>query len=212
MPTDQITEWTGDFGREYTDRNPRTADELDALYLRQFGVTRRALNAEFLDGLPRELSILEVGANVGAQLLALSEMGFQRLHGIEIQRYAVAQARRSLPGAGLVQASAFALPFGDGSFDLVYTSGVLIHLAPSDLALALDEIHRTSRRYIWGWEYDADEHVEIPYRGRGALMWKGPFARMYLERFPDLTLVREREVPYLEGGNRDRMYLLEKRR
>lgn len=211
MPTDQISEWTGDFGRDYTDRNPRTVDELDALYRAQFGVTRRALNAEFLGDLPRDASILEVGANVGVQLLALSEMGFGRLHGIEIQRYAVAKARRALPQSRLVQASAFALPFGAGAFDMTYTSGVLIHLAPTDLVQALDEIHRTSRRYIWGWEYDAEMHVEIPYRGRGALMWKGPFARMYLERFPDLTLVRERAVPYLEGGNRDRMYLLEKR-
>ncbi|HPO10199.1 MAG TPA: methyltransferase type 11, partial [bacterium] len=93
-------------------------------------------------------------------------------------------------------------------FDLVFTSGVLIHLAPADLNRALDEIHRCAGRWIWGFEYFAETHTSIPYRGRDDLLWKGDFARLYLDRFADLRTVRERRIPYLESGNIDTMFLL----
>ena len=42
--TKQIQEWSGDFGRAYTDRNPHSAAELERLYKRLYGLTRRELN------------------------------------------------------------------------------------------------------------------------------------------------------------------------
>ena len=50
------------------------------------------------------------------------------------------------PCAALVQASAFHLPFGDSSFDLVFCSNLLHHL-PMPVA-AIAEMRRVSRRYI----------------------------------------------------------------
>ena len=38
--TPQISEWTGSFGREYTDRNPQNAVALDALYRGNYGVVQ----------------------------------------------------------------------------------------------------------------------------------------------------------------------------
>lgn len=211
MASDAIQCWSGDFGREYTDRNPLSVAELDGLYAHHFGLTRSSLNREFLGDLPRDTTMLEVGTNVGVQLLGLKEMGFSALHGIEIQRYAITKARKINPTARLCQASAFALPFPDSAFELTYTSGVLIHVAPADVPTALDELYRCSSRYIWGWEYYADAHTEITYRGHTGLMWKGPFSRMLQERFPDLVLVREQRVKYVESPNFDHMYLLEKK-
>jgi hypothetical protein len=61
--TFQEDTWSNDFGKEYTDRNTFTPDEVDDLYLEDFGVSRTQLNREFLDNL--ELNrILEVGCNV----------------------------------------------------------------------------------------------------------------------------------------------------
>jgi hypothetical protein len=68
MRTEQSEKWGGDFGREYAGRNPRTIGEFDELYEKQFGTTRTKMNAIFLENLPRDLKILEVGCNVGAQL------------------------------------------------------------------------------------------------------------------------------------------------
>ena len=46
--TPQIQAWSGDFGKEYTDRNIFTVAELDASYQSDFGVTRTELNHRFL--------------------------------------------------------------------------------------------------------------------------------------------------------------------
>jgi len=127
--TEQINTWTGDFGREYTDRNTYDPEGLDDLYRRDYGITPTAINEKFLQHIPRESRILEVGCNMGNQLLLLQRMGFTDLSGIEIQSYALERAKERLQGVNLTQASALSIPYPDRSFDLVFTSGVLIHLA-----------------------------------------------------------------------------------
>ena len=107
--------------------------------------------------------------------------------------------------------SATALPHEDSAFDVVFTSGVLIHIAPDHLPRALDEIHRCTKEYIWGVEYYAPEETEISYRGHNRLLWKMDYARRYLERFPDLELVREQRLPYRDNANVDNAFLLRKR-
>lgn len=208
--TAQSREWSGAFGEAYTDRNPDTPQAMDELHARQFGVTRTELNREFLGDLDRDIRILEVGANLGVQLELLAGLGFRRLVGVDVQFYALDQAWRRGRPAFLAQASAFDLPFPDASFDLVFTSGVLIHLSPDTIGQALAEIRRCSRRFIWGWEYHAEDHIEIPYRDRSGLLWKGNFAEMYVGKFPEFRCVKERRLPYLEGDNVDAMFLLEK--
>src|SRR5260370_4315093 len=202
--------WVGAFGKAYTDRNILTPDELDALYQRRLGVSRRAMNEEFLGDLPRDMRILEVGSNVGNQFLCLQAMGFSQLCGVELQRYAVELSKRYVHHVDGLQGSAFDVPFKDASFDLVYTSGVLIHLAPADIGGALRVIYRCSRRYIWGLEYYARQYQEVEYRSNKALLWKTDFAKLYLETFPDLRLVKQRIFPSVEGPNEDIMFLLEK--
>jgi len=49
--TEQMKEWSGKFGKEYTDRNLMPLDELDQLYINNFGISRTELNKEFLDDL-----------------------------------------------------------------------------------------------------------------------------------------------------------------
>jgi pseudaminic acid biosynthesis-associated methylase len=209
--TPQAAVWKGDFGREYTDRNTYSVAGLDELYRRNYGVTRSELNRRFLQEIPRQARILEVGCNIGTQLLLLQQMGFTDLHGIEIQSYALDQARARLPGVTLTQASAFAVPYPDRFFDLVFTSGVLIHIAPADLPAALGEIHRCTKEWIWGFEYYAPKTTEVPYRGHNALLWKTDFARFYLQRFQDLELIREDRLRYLDNENVDAAFLLRRK-
>jgi len=147
-PTEQTTTWIGDFGRQYTDRNPQNRDEMDALYKRNFGVSRLRLNEEFLGGLDRTLRILEVGANMGTQLQFMQKMGFHNLYGVEIQTYAIQKAKQLTGKVNLIQGNAFDIPFKNNFFDLVYTSSVLIHISPDNILKALDEIYRVSSLYI----------------------------------------------------------------
>lgn len=184
--------------------------ELDALYEKNYGINRRKLNQPFLSGIPADCRILEVGCNVGNQLTVLREMGYQELYGIEIQEYALEQARRKLPDVHFTKASAFEIPYPDNYFDVVFTSGVLIHIAPKDLPGAVDEIHRCAKQYVWGFEYYSPQAVEVQYRGNQGLLWKMDYAQIYLDRFADLSLVRREELPYLENSNVDSMFLLRK--
>jgi pseudaminic acid biosynthesis-associated methylase len=209
--TPQTNQWTGDFGRAYTDRNTLDRRELDSLYQTNYGITRSRMNESFLEEIPRDARILEVGCNCGNQLRVLQEMGFSRLWGAEVQSYALESARARTQGVQLAQASALDLPYEDGYFDLVFTSGVLIHISPVDLPTALDEIHRCTKTWIWGLEYYAAEVTQVNYRGHDDLLWKMDYVKRYLDRFGDLELIREQRLPYLNSSNVDTMYLLKRK-
>src|SRR5437879_5779608 len=175
--TAQAEVWQGEFGRAYTDRNTLDIEALNALWSGNYGATRSEINKFFLQDIPKNASFLEVGCNVGNQLLLLQQMGYTHLSGVELQPYAVAIARARVAAVAIHQGSASALPFATGSFDIVFTSAVLIHIAPLDLPRALDEIHRCAKTYIWGMEYYAPEVAEVSYRGHDSLLWKMDYAR-----------------------------------
>lgn len=209
--TRQMAEWMGDFGRDYTDRNPQSLEELEALYRHNFGINRTELNERFLGLLDRSARILEVGSNVGTQLQCLQHMGFTNLYGIELQSYAVELSKQGTRNINIIQGSAFDIPFKDGFFDMVFTSGVLIHIAPDQLGEVLKEIYRCAKTYIWGFEYWASQCTEVYYRGHDGLLWKQDFAQVYCGTFKDLELIQEWKVPYLNQNNVDSMFLLRKK-
>lgn len=209
--TKQQSEWAGEWGREYTDRSPQSVEEFDRVYLRDYGVTRTAMNEDFLNAFPKDISILEVGANIGLELEFLRRAGFSKLTGVEINSYAVEQAKKIHPEVIVIEGSGFDLPFDDASFDLVFTSGVLIHISPSDVKDIISQMHRISRRYIWGFEYYAPAYTEVTYRGNQDLLWKTDFCKLFLDTFSDLSLVREQKYKMTDGKNESQMYLLEKK-
>ncbi|NMC06070.1 MAG: methyltransferase domain-containing protein [Candidatus Lokiarchaeota archaeon] len=201
--------WEGEFGKKYTDRNDvKDVQEWDEVYQKTWGITRTEMNTEFLGDLPRDMKVLEVGCNVGNQLRVLQQMGFSRLYGIELQAYAVESARCRTTGINIIQGSAFDIPFKDRFFDLVFTSGVLIHISPGDIHEVLSEIHRCTREYIWGFEYFSEKCTEINYRDHGDLLWKNNFVSLYLEQFKDVSLIKEKKYRYLANDNVDTMFLL----
>ncbi len=208
--TVQAQVWAGEFGRAYTDRNRLDVEDLNALWSANYGITRREINQVFLQDIPKNASFLEVGCNVGNQLLQLQELGYGNLSAVEIQSYAVEIAKSRVSKVAIRQGSALALPYGNDSFDVVFTSGVLIHVAPEDLPRAMEEIHRCAKTYIWGAEYYAPDVTQVNYRGHEKLLWKMDYARRYLEGFKDLELVRERHLTYLENPNIDSVFLLRK--
>jgi pseudaminic acid biosynthesis-associated methylase len=209
--TPQMKCWMGKFGAEYTDRNALSLDELDNLYLNYYGISRITLNNEFLrDTIRNSSRVLEAGSNIGNQLLMLQRMGFNNLYGIELQGYAIKLASRRSNNINLVQGSVFDMPFKDSFFNLVFTSGLLIHINPINIKDALKEIYRCTNNYIWGFEYWSKDYTEVTYRENQDLLWKTDFAKLYLEAFDDLVLVKYKKIKYVDNDNIDSMFLLRK--
>jgi SAM-dependent methyltransferase len=87
---------------------------------------------------------LELGCGTGLFLERVAASG-ATIHGIDLSADLLARTRQKighLPNVVLSRGNAEALPFGDGSFDLVYGSSVLHHL---HLDAALREVHRVLR-------------------------------------------------------------------
>ena len=208
--TKQAEFWLGTFSKGYVSRNLFTPKQQDAEYKKTYGVTRSAMDTEFLKGIPKTARILAVGANVGNILIGLQKLGYTNLYGIELNPNVVELARKRAPGIHIILGNALDIPFKDSYFDLVFTSGVLIHIAPKNRSKAMAEIYRATNKFIWGFEYYADRSMEIAYRGARNVLWKAPFASLYRKAFPDLKIVRTKKVHWRADGNIDEMFLLKK--
>jgi ubiquinone/menaquinone biosynthesis C-methylase UbiE len=101
--------------------------------------------ARFSDGSGRD--VLEIGVGMGADHLEWARSGPHYLAGIDLTPRAVDWTARRLAGHGLTsdlrEADAERLPFPGGSFDIVYSWGVLHH--SPDTARAFREAHRVLR-------------------------------------------------------------------
>lgn len=212
--TEQIEFWKGNFGKEYTDRNSfENFQDWEERYVMKYGVSRTKMFEDFIGDLDRSAKILEIGCNTGMQLRCLQKMGFEHLYGVELQQYAVEQAKQMTQGLNIIQGSGFDVPFKDAFFDLVMVNGVLIHIAPDDLPLFMSEAHRCSKSYIMGIEYYSEETQAINYRGNEGFLWKADYKQMYLDQFSDLNTIKSQNHPYISGnakGNEDNMFLLKK--
>lgn len=211
MQTKQIEFWKGDFGKEYTDRNSYSSKDWDQFYIDTWGKSKIEMNDLFIGHLQKDIKILEVGCNTGLQLNGFQRMGFKNIYGVELQPYAVEQAKLNTKNINIICGSGFELPFKDNYFDVVCTNGVLIHISPKELETIMAEMYRCSNKYIFGFEYYAEKIIEINYRGNENYLWKADYASIFIKQFPDLKLIKKEFYPYKENPkNKDQMYLLEK--
>lgn len=203
--------WLGKFGEEYTERNIFGPNEMDKDYIETYNISKTDMNELILNNLNlKNKKILEIGCNVGNQLRLLQKMGYKNLYGIELQPYAVQRAKDLTKGINIIQGEADDIPFKDEYFDLVFTSGVLIHIAPKNLTNIMKEIVRCSKKYIWGFEYYSEKLIEINYRENSNAMWKCDYAQEYINNNPELKIVKENRYKYVYNSNVDSMFLLSK--
>ncbi len=107
--------------------------------------------AEFFDRYPEIETVLEVGCGKGVNFRYMRDR--VEVSGIDVNEQALARIPKDIP---TLQASAADLPFEDESFDLVFTSGVLIHAPDVELPFQMSEIVRVSNRYVLAMEYNGD--------------------------------------------------------
>lgn len=190
--------WSGEFGDAYVERNRSAGDARETFW--------RSLLAEF-----PVRSALEVGCNLGGNLRWIAAViPAQTTYGVDINLKALDELHRSLPEVNALWSPARDLPFRDRWFDLVFTTGVLIHQPDSTLPLVMAEIVRCSRRYVLCGEYYAEQTVEVPYRGQGGALFKRNYGRIYQELFPELRLRKQSFLGHAEGWDDVTCWVFEK--
>ena len=179
-----VQAWSGAFGDAYIERNRPDEERI----VQRQAMWRKILPA-MRDAPPR--SILEVGANVGINLRALQSLAGAALYALEPNRKArdVLLADGIVPAENILAGTAGDIALQDASVDLVFTSGVLIHVSTQLLPAAYREMHRVSARYLLTIEYFAAEPEEKTYRGQQGLLFKRDFGALWLEMFPGLQIV-----------------------
>jgi len=190
--------WSGAFGDEYTQRNAAAHESRGPFWERLLA-----------DYEPR--SVLEVGCNLGANLRwIVQHVDRRQVVGVEVNDGALARLRADDPQMNAIYGSAGSLPFRDGAFDLVFTMGVLIHIAKDDLPAAMSEIVRCSGRYVLCGEYFADEERAVEYHGQAAALFKRDYGGLYASWFPDLRLVERGFLGRDEGWDDVTWWLFER--
>ena len=187
--TTQLDRWAGDFGKEYTARN------VDENYRPERLARMGEIFQEMLSHTTGVRRILEVGCNTGHNFFPLSELGDFELVGVEPQAAAVEVGKSRKAPASLVQGNAFEIPYDDGYFDLVYTTGVMMHIAPSDTLRALSEFRRVSRRYYFTMDYYEDVETVVPnYHAHDDLLWRRDMRKAVSLHVPNTSVLWESHI------------------
>jgi len=159
--------WAGAFGKEYTQRNR----------------VKWSQRVPFWQGILEAMSlwphnILEVGCNAGWNLNAIRHCDPEiNLVGVDVCQDAIIEAEEAGHECYLLGANQ--IDTLDEKFDLVFTAGVLIHVAPDNLDQVMDSIIAASQRYVLAVEYASPVEEAVHYRGHDDKLWRRPFGVLY---------------------------------
>src|SRR6266576_192160 len=163
LKTSQELFWAGEFGNAYLERNNVAPEHWHPFF------------AQVLSRTYGVRTICELGANRGHNLSAIAGLSPNyELFGVDVNARAVAEMR-NVPGVTATLSSAQDYEPGR-TFDLVFTSGVLIHICPEDLPTIYKKLYILSNRYIMINEYFSPTPVTVEYRGTKDALFKRDFA------------------------------------
>jgi pseudaminic acid biosynthesis-associated methylase len=179
--------WTGKLGDDYTDRNAINDEQTQARCM-YFSNVLNLIRVEGGD-FPKE--ILEVGANQGQNIVALEHI--IQAAGLKIKLDATepnVKARGMLTkNATMTNIHTFdqllpaTMPIDSYSKELVFTSGVLIHVPTSELIPSMRELYRVSSRYILCMEYFSPVERSVTYHGEAEALWLRDYGSIYMDNF-----------------------------
>lgn len=165
---DQEKFWAGEFGDQYTARN------------RVDWRSRIPFWSRIVHGTGIR-SVYEVGCNAGWNLSAIKAAAHPfaiQVGGCDLNDEAINQAQ----AAGLAETYCEAAIHDLQEItrrELVFTAGVLIHVAPEPLEATMRAIVEASCDYVLAIEYEAEAEEEVEYRGHAGKLWRRPFGKLY---------------------------------
>lgn len=169
--TEQELFWKSNFGDEYVERCVYLSKDREPFFRKLDLITDSNIK-----------SVCELGANIGENLRALQAVRPDlKLKAVEINRKAF-EKLLTVPGVSAEHASIQDFDPQE-TFDLVFSSGVLIHINPDDLVQVYRKMFDLSNRYILINEYFNPTPVEINYRGHEKKLFKRDFAGEFLDHF-----------------------------
>ena len=198
----------GEFVNSYIERN-KSLEEVNHIYKESTGITVEQIYAKFFSVIDKKSTILELGCNIGLNLNILQKLGFTELYGVEINKKAYEIARKNNPKINFINSSIEDYQSQE-KFDLVFTSGVLIHIHPSILPVIINKIINLTRKYIFGFEYYADTLTEVKYRDHLNLLWKQNFPKLFTNSSQLIKSVKEEKFFYKNSDLCGITYLLQK--
>ena len=161
--------WSGQFGNEYIERNRKLTN------FQYNNTDRLEVTKSFFADIPRDASILELGCNVGNIIRILDSMGFYDVTGIDVNKKAIEIISKAHPYYYFINTSIEDFKIGR-FYDLVYTSGVLIHQNPATIGKIIQKMEVLSKKWIFGFEDYAPKFEKIDY---GMPYYKGPFETLF---------------------------------
>lgn len=139
---------------------------------------------QILSGISEDISsVLDCGSNIGRNIgMLMNEelLPNASYTAVDINADALKVLKGSFPGVNILHSNLLNLQM-ESDFDLVFTSGVLIHLQPKTLESIYRNLISWTRKYLIMIEYFNKTPVEISYRGSNGLLWKRDFGREFLE-------------------------------
>lgn len=177
--TEQEAFWAGKFGDEYISRN--TGDQLVG--------SNGAMLSKLIANCTGVESLIEVGANVGLNLMAIRHLCPKwRLDAVEINAAAVKRLQ-DWGGVNKIHHCSVLDFESDQQWDIVLVKGVLIHINPDYLPRVYEKVFKASNRYIFVVEYYNPVPVEVNYRGHSGRLFKRDFAGEMLDKYSNLRVV-----------------------
>ena len=171
---EQLAHWQGQVGDAYRERNSDATEHGPVTpYYKRVADDRQIK------------SILEVGCNIGLKIKnwmsVFEEKEKPRICGLEPNEISAGLAR-NVSGVDEVKVGdAYSIPYADAEFDLVFTSGVLMHIPPEMIAKAASEVARVAKRYVLAVEYytPAEQEMRPAFRGVPHMWWSRDYKTLY---------------------------------
>ena len=176
--TEQEEFWAGKFGNDYIDRNKDVQNIASNLFL----FSNALKNTSAIK------SIIEFGANVGLNLLALHNLfPKSKISAVEINKLAYSHLNKykwiKAYNESILDFSA------KEKYNLVFTKGVLIHISPNELDKVYKKLFELSNKYILIAEYYNPTPVELNYRDNKGKLFKRDFCGDLLKKYSSLELI-----------------------
>lgn len=176
--TEQEAFWAGEFGDVYIHRNSDVLNIANNIIF----FSRILQKSAPLD------SALEFGANIGLNIAAIRHiMPSIHIDAVEINASAAKILRETKICRTVFNESILTFK-SECRYDLTFTKGVLIHIAPENLPDIYDKLFTYSKKYILIAEYYNPTPTTVAYRGHQEKLFKRDFAGEMLDRFDSLRL------------------------